>query len=84
MKAQIFYTETGYNRTRVNFFELVSETKCFYTLMPIGKFNNENVVNPNRTKILGNSFKIKKTKRILCEWNGETLRENDNYTYTGA
>lgn len=84
MTTQIFYSETGYNRTRINFFELVKETKSFYTLMPIGKFNNSNGVNPNRTKIQGESFRVKKTNKRIYEWKGETLKENDNYTYTGA
>ena len=79
--TKIFYTETGYDRTIVKFFEVSKETECFYTLMPIGKFNNDFGVNPNRTKIEGDAFKVKKTNKSFMTFNGQSLKENNNYTY---
>ena len=47
--SKIFYTETGYNRTTVKFYELVKETQSFYTLVQIDKQNYNNGVTPNPT-----------------------------------
>jgi hypothetical protein len=82
--TKLFYTETGYDRTIVTFYELVKETKSFYTLLKIGKFNNEFGVNPNTTEIKGDTFRVKKTNSIYRIWNGQKLKENNNYTYRGA
>jgi len=80
----IFYTETGYNRTTVKFYELVKETKSFYTLVEIGKFDNEFGINPNMTIKKGDTFRVKKTNYLYQTWKGQELKENNNYTYTGA
>ena len=82
--SMIFYTETGYNRTTVKFYELVKETKSFYTLVEIGKFDNEFGINPNMTIKKGDTFRVKKTNPKFRVWNGQELKENNNYTYTGA
>lgn len=82
--SMIFYTETGYNRTTVKFYELVKESKSFYTLVEIGKFDNEFGINPNMTIKKGDTFRVKKTNPKFRVWNGQELKENNNYTYTGA
>lgn len=82
--TKIFYTETGYNRTTVKFYELVKETKSFYTLVEIGKFDNEFGINPNMTIKKGDTFRVKKTNSKFRVWNGQELKENNNYTYTGV
>ncbi len=82
--SNIFYTETGYNRTTVKFYELVKETQSFYTLVQIDKYNYNNGVTPNPTKIIGDSFRVKKTNYLYQTWKGQELKENNNYTYTGA
>jgi hypothetical protein len=82
--SMIFYTETGYNRTTVKFYELVKETKSFYTLVQIGKFDNEFGINPNMIIKKGDTFRVKKTNSKFRVWNGQELKENNNYTYTGA
>jgi len=84
METKIFYTETGYDRTSYIFFEMRKETKCFYYLEAIGKHNNEYGVNPDRTKVTGTGFRIKKENKSFIQWNGQALKENRNYTYTGA
>ena len=83
MKTTIFYRETGYDRTSYLFFELIKETDKFYYLNAIGKFDNEFGVNPNRSNLIGSPFRVKKTNLSFVKWNGETLKENRNYTYTG-
>ena len=82
--SMIFYTETGYNRTTVKFYELVKETKSFYTLVQIGKFDNEFGINPNMIIKKGDTFRVKKTNYLYQMWKGQELKENNNYTYTGA
>jgi len=82
--TKIFYTETGYNRTIVKFYELVKETKSFYTLVEIEKFDNEFGINPNMTIKKGDTFRVKKTNLKFIVWNGQELKENNNYTYKGA
>ena len=82
--SKIFYTETGYNRTTVKFYELVKETKYFYTLVQIDKFDYNNGVTPNPTKIIGGNFRVKKTNYLYRVWEGQELKENNNYTYAGA
>lgn len=79
----IFYTSTGFNRTTIKFFEVVKESKCFYTLIQIGKFNNEFGINPNRSNIIGSAFRIKKTNSLFMPFKGQNLIENSGYTYTG-
>ena len=83
METKIFYTETGYNRTSYIFFEMTKETNCFYYLRAIDKHNNKFGVNPDRTKITGQQFRIKKNNLRYTEWNNQELIENRNYTYTG-
>jgi len=82
--TKLFYTETGYDRTIVKFYKLVKETKSFYTLVQIGKYNFSGmVVAPNRTELKGDTFRVKKTNTMYNIWNGQMLKENNNYTYTG-
>lgn len=83
MTTKIFYKETGNDKTTYRFFELMKETNSFYTLMPIGKHQLKDGVYPNRLQVTGEEIRVKKTQ-LLIEWNGETLKENNNYTYTGA
>ena len=54
--TKLFYTETGYDRTIVKFYELVKETKSFYTLVQIGKYNYNNGVTPNRSELKGDTL----------------------------
>jgi len=82
--ARLFYTENGYNRTIVNFYELVKETEFFLTLVQVGKYNYDNGVTPNTTELKGDNFRVKKTNSLYRIWNGQNLKENNNYTYTGA
>ena len=77
----LFYTETGYDRTIVKFYELSKETKSFYTLFEIGKFDNEFGINPDRTRIKGDTFRVKKTNKSFMIFKGQSLKENNNYTY---
>ena len=82
--TKLFYTETGYDRTIVTFYELVKETKSFYTLVKIGKFDNEFGINPNMSIKKGDTFRVKKTNSNFRVWNGQKLKENNNYTYIGV
>lgn len=79
----IYFKETGYDKTIYNFFELVRETEKFNVFRRISKTENGGVVFPDRTKFLGDDFKIKKTSQELQKWEGQELKENHNYTYTG-
>ena len=81
--TKLFYTSTGYDRTIITFYELAKETKSFYTLFKIGKCDNEFGINPDRTRIKGDTFRVKKTNPRYIIWNGQELKENNNYTYTG-
>ena len=82
--TKLFYTETGYDRTIIKFYELVKETKSFYTLVQIGKYDYNNGVTPNPTELKGDTFRVKKTNSSYRTWNGQELKENNNYTYRGA
>ncbi len=82
--AKLFYTEAGYDRTIIKFYELVKETKSFYTLVQIGKYDYNNGVTPNPTELKGDTFRVKKTNSRYITWNGQELKENNNYTYIGA
>jgi hypothetical protein len=79
----IYFKETGYDKTIYNFFELVRETEIFNVFRKISKTEQNGNVFPDRTKFLGDDFKIKKTSNRLQKWEGQELKENHNYTYTG-
>lgn len=83
MTTEIYYKETGYNRTTFNFFKILKETEFFYIFIPIGKDKLKDGVSANRSKITGEAFRIKKSNKSFVKWDGSSMLENPNYTYTG-
>lgn len=82
----IYFKETGYDKTIYNFFELVRTTTNYYVFRRISKIENNGSVFPDRTKFEGSEVRVNKgsrTARNFQKWEGQELKENYNYTYTG-
>jgi SOS-response transcriptional repressor LexA len=82
----IYFKETGYDKTIYNFFELVRETEKSYFFRRIAKSESNGYVLPNRTKFEGSEVRVNKNSKTMLnlqKWEGQDLKENHNYTYTG-
>ncbi len=80
----IYYKNIGYDKTIYNFFELVRQTEKFNVFKQIGKKHYNGQVHPDRTQIGVQEFKVSKESNKLNKWTGQDMKENYNYTYTGA
>ena len=86
MKQNIYYKESGYDKTIYNFFIIEKETSTFVFLRRLTKINKQNGVIAGELDTVFNIDKLSKKKFNIyfTKWNNEPLIENHNYTYFGA
>ena len=85
MKKNIYYKESGYDKTIYNFFMIDRETKSFVFLNRLEKIYVEPGVVPGELDRNSDIIRLSKKNFNMCftQWDGKPLVENHNYTYTG-
>ena len=86
MKQNIYYKETGFDKTIYKFFILEKETPAYVFLRSINKvYQGPGVVPGDIVSDLDLMQRISKKKFnvYFYKWNDQPLIENHNYTYKG-